>query len=127
MSGAEPWIGSEEAPPRAAREGGPPQGGRGHIPHRAPALRAPGGRRPPLARLSEVDAPGQLPDDDQVDAVEDLRPERRGRDELRPGADGAEVGVEAEPLAEPEERLLGPHHRRRVVPPGTADGAEQDG
>src|SRR5207247_4692834 len=68
---------------------------------------ATGGRRPSLARLGEVDAPGQLADDYQVDAVEDLGPERRGRDELRPGANGPQVGVEAERLPESEERLLG--------------------
>src|SRR5439155_25219788 len=54
-------------------------------------------------------------------------PSRPGRDEFESGGDGAEVGVAAEPLAEPEERLLGAQNRRRVVPPGTDDGAEQDG
>src|SRR5947208_9034270 len=86
--------------------------------------------RPPRSTLFPYTtlfrSPGQLADDHQVDAVEDLGPERRGRDELRPGANGPQVGVEAERLPESEERLLGANRRRRVVPLGTADGTEQD-
>ena len=58
--------------------------------------------------------------------VEQLRPERRRRDERRVDADRAQVGVQAEPAAQREERLLGPDRGRRIGPLRPTDRAEQD-
>ena len=80
-----------------------------------------------LLALAEVDAAGQLADDEQVDAVEQLRPERRRGHERRVDRDRAQVGVQPEPAAQGEQRLLRADRRRRVGPLRTADGAEQDG
>ena len=49
---------------------------------------------------------GQLADDEHVDAGEQLGPERRRRDERRLDGDRAQVGEQAEPAAQREERLL---------------------
>ena len=84
------------------------------------------GRARRLAPLAEVDAAGQLADDEHVDAGQQLRPERRGRDERRMDADGPQVRVQAEPAAKREERLLRPDRRRRIGPLRAADGAQQD-
>ncbi len=58
-----------------------------------------GGRRSPgwsSFALTEVEAAGQLADDQQVHAVEELRAERRGVDERGLGDDRTQVGEEAE-------------------------------
>ena len=49
-----------------------------------------------------------------------------GGDERRVDADRAQVGEQAEPAAQREQRLLRADRRRRVVPRRAADGAEQD-
>ena len=79
-----------------------------------------------LLALPEVDAAGQLADDQQVDAGEELRPERRRRDE--PGMDGDRPQVRVQPqlAAQREQALLRADGRRRVVPLRPADRAEQD-
>ena len=89
--------------------------------------------RPPLAlllagllALPEVHAAGQLADDQQVDALEQLRPERRGRDECRMDLDRSQVGEQPETAAQREERLLRPDRRRRIRPLRATDRAEQD-
>ena len=79
------------------------------------------------AGLAEVDAAGELADDQQVGAGDALLAQRAGAHQRRARADRAQVGVEAHPLAEAEQALLG----ARVVgvgrvPFGTADRAEQD-
>ena len=76
--------------------------------------------------LAEVDPAGQLAHDEQVGALDPLAPQRRGVIERRQRLDGAQVGVQAEPLAQPEQALLGTR-RLRVggVPLGAADGREQ--
>ena len=83
------------------------------------------GRRAALARAPEVDAASQLSHHDEIDALEDLPAERRSGKELGDGPDRSQVGVEAEPLAEPEQRLLRPDPGGRVVPPGAADRPEE--
>ena len=79
------------------------------------------------AGVAEVDAAGELADDQQVGAGDPLLAQRAGADQGRARPDRAQVGVEAHPLAQAEQALLG---ARRVgvggVPFGTADGAEQD-
>ena len=79
------------------------------------------------AAVAEVDAAGQLADDEQVGAGDPLLAQRAGADQGRAGPDRAQVGVEAHALAQAEQALLG---ARRVgvggVPFGAADGAEQD-
>ena len=78
------------------------------------------------ARLAEVEAAGELADEEDVDARDAVRLQRRRAGEGRVHAHRAEVRVEAERLAEPEEALLGAHLGARVVPLRAADGAEQD-
>ena len=82
------------------------------------------GRR--LGPVAEVDPAGQLADDDHVDPGEQLGAERRRPDEGRLDGDRAQVGVQAEPAAQREERLLRPDRGARVGPLRTADRAEQD-
>ncbi len=84
--------------------------------------RGPGG----LAPRAEVEAAGQLADDQHVDAVEQLRPERRGRHERRVDAHRAEVGEQPEAAAQGEERLFGANGRFRVVPFRPTHRAEED-
>ena len=80
------------------------------------------------AGVAEVDAAGQLADDQQVGAGDPLLAQRAGADQGRARPHRAQVGVEAHPLAQAEQALLG---ARRVgvggVPFRAADGAEQDG
>src|SRR5262245_31821765 len=84
------------------------------------------GRAPaPLARLAEVDAAGELAHHDQVDPVEHLGAERRRPHQCRDDPERTQVGVDPEPLAEPEQRLLRANRRLGIVPLGTAHGAEQ--
>ena len=79
------------------------------------------------AGVAEVDAAGQLADDEQVGAGDPLLAQRAGADQGRAGPHRAQVGVEAHSLAQAEQALLG---ARRVgvggVPFRAADGAEQD-
>ena len=79
------------------------------------------------AGVAEVDAAGQLADDEQVGAGDPLLAQRAGADQRRARPHRAQVGVQAHPLAQAEQALLG---ARRVgvgrVPFRAADGAEQD-
>ena len=79
------------------------------------------------AAVAEVDAAGELADDEQVGAGDPLARAAGWRDQRRAGPDRAQVRVEAQPLAQAEQALLG---ARRVgvgrVPLRAADGAEQD-
>ena len=78
--------------------------------------------------VAEVDAAGELAHDEHVGALDQLALERAGVEQRGDRADGAQVGVEAEALAQAEQPLLGPR-RVRVgrVPLRPADGGEQDG
>ena len=77
---------------------------------------------------AEVDPAGELAHDEQVGALDQLALERAGVVERRQRADRAQVGVQAERLAQPEQALLGAR-RVRVgrVPLRAADRGEQDG
>src|SRR5262249_6971897 len=81
----------------------------------------------PLARLPEVDAAGELANEENIHPFEELGFERRGRDERRLRDDGAEIGEELQLAAQPEEGLLGTDAALWVVPLRSADGTEQDG
>lgn len=75
-----------------------------------------------LAR-AKVDAADELADDDDVDALRDGRLERRVGEERVGGEVGrADVGVEAERLAQGEQAGLGAHFAGDA-PFGAADGA----
>ena len=77
---------------------------------------------------AEVDPARELADDEQVGALDDLAAQRAGVEQRGERPDGAQVGVEAEALAQAEQPLLGAR-RARVgrVPLRPADGGEQDG
>src|SRR6185503_7043959 len=75
----------------------------------------------------EVQTAGQLANDEDVDAFEALGAQRRAGGELGERAHRAEVGPQAERLAQPEQALLGADLGGRVVPGRAADGAEQHG
>ena len=77
--------------------------------------------------LAEVDAAGQLAQHDHIHRFDCLPLERRAVGQDRQHLDWADIGEQAQPLAQAENRLLRPNARLRVVPLGTADGAEQDG
>src|SRR5690606_10723348 len=77
--------------------------------------------------MAEVDAAGQLTDEEQVDVLGALGLEGRGVLEAGDHLDGADVREEAEVLAHAEQALLGAHRGAGVVPLGAADGAEEDG
>ena len=79
-----------------------------------------------LLALPEVHAAGQLADDQQVDALEQLGPERRRRDKGRVDLDRPQVGEQPEPAAQREERLLRSDGRGRIGPFRAADRTQQD-
>ena len=85
------------------------------------------GRLRPALGLAEVEAAGELADDEEVHAGHALGLERGEAGEGGDGGDGAEIGVEAEGLADAEEALLGADLGVGVVPLGSADGPEQHG
>ena len=89
------------------------------------AVRAPGSPDGSV-RVAEVDPAGQLADDQEVDAREQLRAQRRRPGQGRVDGHRPEVGEQAEAAAQGEERLLGSDRRARVGPFRAADGPEQD-
>ena len=58
---------------------------------------------------------------------QNLRLERPGGLEARPHPGRAQIRVEAERLADPEQRRFWPARRRAAIEGGIADGAEEDG
>ena len=78
-------------------------------------------------RAAEVEAAGQLAQDQDVGAGPDLGTQRRRRVERGVGGDGAQVGEELERRSQAEQRVLGPGGCRGIIPLRTAHGAEQDG
>ncbi len=79
---------------------------------------------PPL--LAEIDIPGQLADDDEIDRAGDLRAERRGLLQAGEKFCRAQIGEELERLAQAEDRLFGTQRALEPVAVGIADRAEQD-
>ena len=78
-------------------------------------------------RLAEIDAAGQLAQDDDVEALDQLALERRGIGQRRIGHGRAQVGVEREILAQPQQARLRPHVIGHLVPLRPADRAEDHG
>ena len=96
------------------------------IAHGVEALALAGVGRSDAARLAEVDVAGQLAQDQEVEAGDDLGPQGRGAGKLGVDRGRTEVREEPELLAQPQERLF------RALRPGQlfvlrpADSAEQD-
>ena len=78
-------------------------------------------------RLAEIDAAGQLAQDDDVEALDHLALEARGFGERRIADRRADVGEQAEILAQPQQPGLRPRVVGHVVPFRAADGAEDHG
>jgi len=78
-----------------------------------------------LARLAEVQAAGQLADDQQVGAFRDLGLERSRAFQARPDARRPQIGVDAKALPQREQSALGPFLRRQVIEGRIADRAHQ--
>ncbi len=85
------------------------------------------GPLPALAGLAEIDAARQLTHHDEIDAAQHLGLERRRFDQLGQDLHGAQVGVQAEALAQSEEGLLGTNRCLRHVPLWSPDGTQEDG
>ena len=62
-----------------------------------------------LLRLAEIDAAGQLADDEDVEALDQLALQRRGVGERRVDDRRPQIGEELEVLAQPEQPRLGAH------------------
>ena len=77
------------------------------------------------ARLAEVDVAGQLADDQDVQARHQFGLQARGMGQLLVADRRAEVGEQAEVLAQAEDRLLGAQRALELVVLPVADGAEQ--
>ena len=79
--------------------------------------------------LAEVDAAGELAHDEQVGALDDLAPQRAGVQQRLDGAHRAQVRVQAQRLAQPEQPLLGARRvaGRCVSHLRSADGGQQHG
>ncbi len=75
---------------------------------------------------TKVDAAGQLADEQQIDAFEQIGAQRRVLRQRRIGFDRAQVGEQLKVLADFEQSLLRANCRRRVIPLGTADRAQQN-
>ena len=80
-----------------------------------------------LLRLAEIDAAGQLAQDQDVEPLDQLALQRRGVGERRIADRRAEIGEDAELLPEPEQRRLGPMLVGDLVPFRPADRAEEHG
>src|SRR5699024_3340067 len=79
------------------------------------------------AVLAKVDAAGQLPHDDEVDALgHDLGLEGAGRGQLGPDFGGAAVGVQAHPGPQPQQALFGALGAGQALPLGAAHRPQQD-
>ena len=78
--------------------------------------------------VAEVDAAGELADDQQVGALDALAAQRARVEQRLAGPDGPQVREQPEALAEAEQALLGPGLVGiGGVPLRAADGAEQHG
>ena len=78
-------------------------------------------------RLAEIDPAGQFTQDDDVEPIHHLALEARGFGERGIADGGANIGEQAEFLAQAKEPGLRPHLVRHAVPLWTADCAEDHG
>jgi hypothetical protein len=77
------------------------------------------------ARLAEVDVAGQLADDQDVQAGNDLRLQRRGIGQFRVENGRAQVGEQVQILADAEQAALRALFTRQAVPLRPTDRTEQ--
>ena len=78
--------------------------------------------------FAEIDAPGELPEEDQVGAFDSIAFQRRFIYKRRKGEGGPYVGKEPQFLSHPEQALLRPDLGARVVVEfGMSDGPEEHG
>ncbi len=77
-------------------------------------------------RQAEVGAAGELAQDEDVEAFDELALQRGGFGECRIADGGAEVGEEVEVLAQAQQAAFGADVVGDVVPLRAADGAEDD-
>ncbi len=75
-------------------------------------------------RLAEIHAAGQLAQDHDVEALDQLALERGGIRQRRIGHRGAQVGIEAEVLAQAQQAGFRAHLVGHLVPLRAADGTE---
>ena len=75
-------------------------------------------------RLAEIDAAGEFAHDDDVEALDRFALEARGIGERRIDDGGADIGEQAELLAQPQQPRFRPRFVRHLVPFRPADGAE---
>ena len=87
---------------------------------------AAGRRHPLLGRLAEVQAAGQLSHDQQVHVLDQRLAHGRAAGEDRLDGDRPKVRVQAQVLAQPQERLLRPNLRLGIAVPRIPDRAEVD-
>ncbi|MPN05572.1 hypothetical protein SDC9_152823 [bioreactor metagenome] len=78
------------------------------------------------ARLAEVDVAGQLADDEDIQTRDQLGLEAGCTDQLLVADRRAEVGKQAQALAQAEDGLLGAQRAVELVVLPVAHGAEQD-
>ena len=83
-------------------------------------------QRHDLLRLAEVHPARQLAHDHDVEAFDQLALQRGGVGERRIADGRAQVGEQAEVLAQPQKPGLGAYRVGHAVPLGAADGAEDD-
>ena len=79
-----------------------------------------------LAFIAKVDAADELAHDDEVDALDEFRLQRRVLDERIGHLDRAQVSIETEVLAQAEDGLLGAQGRVDIVPLVAADSTEEN-
>ncbi len=77
-----------------------------------------------LLRLAEIDAAGELAQDQDVEPLDQLALQRGGIGERRIDDRRAQIGEQLEVLAQAQEPGLGPHLVGHAVPFRPADGAE---
>jgi len=79
------------------------------------------------APLTEVDAARKFAHYQQVRAVQGLRLDRRGVDELRVETHRPQVREQPEALAQAQQALLGTHRSGRVIPLRAAHSTKEHG
>ena len=77
--------------------------------------------------LAEIDAAGELPQDQDVETLDQLRLQRAGLGQCREDHGRAEIGEELQLLAQAQQALLRLQVERVGVVLGAAHGAEDDG
>ncbi len=77
------------------------------------------------ARFAEIDAAGELADDDDVEVADDLGLKRRRLDQRGEDNGRAKVGEQGHVLAQAQQAALGLLRERQIVPLRPTDSAEQ--